>query len=136
MDEGLLLFDRTEHAFAIVEDPDQRSRDPERFVWRSRLRKGTLLASPTTGKYSLRWGETLTLQSRTAKDNRSMELSELVQFDHRLLAMCDYTGLIFKVCYTAPLPGRCQAAARPLPGRCQAAVRLLPGRCQAAATAG
>ena len=26
-----------------------------------------------------------------------MELSELVWFRHRLLAMCDYTGLIFKI---------------------------------------
>ena len=35
--------------------------------------------------------------THTATKNRSMELSELVWFRHRLLAMCDYTGLIFKI---------------------------------------
>ena len=29
--------------------------------------------------------------------NRSMELSELVRYNHLLLAMCDITGLVFKI---------------------------------------
>mmetsp|Transcript_42531 Transcript_42531/g.99780 ORF Transcript_42531/g.99780 Transcript_42531/m.99780 type:complete len:329 (+) Transcript_42531:3-989(+) len=96
MDEGLLLFDRDEHSFAIVSDMDRSSRDPERFVWRSLLRRGTLLQM-RNGRYRIRWGDELLLQSNTAKHNRSMELSELVLFGHKLLAMCDYTGLIFKI---------------------------------------
>lgn len=95
LDEGLLLFDREEYPFAIVSDLDRESRDPERFVWRSYLRLGTLQRRGS--RFRIQWGETLQLQSNTAKHNRSMELSELVLFGHRLLAMCDYTGLIFKI---------------------------------------
>jgi len=35
-----------------------------------------------------------------------MELSELVRFEDRLLAMCDYTGLIFKIDTYDPPPGK------------------------------
>jgi len=34
-----------------------------------------------------------------------MELSELVRFEDRLLAMCDYTGLVFKIDTVNPKPG-------------------------------
>lgn len=95
MDEGSLLFDRPEHSFAIVSDLDRESRDPQRFVWRSYLRLATLRRRGS--RYEIRWGEELQLQTNTAKHNRSLELSELVMFERRLLAMCDYTGLIFKI---------------------------------------
>ena len=47
--------------------------------------------------FTIDWKTTHKLESKTATKNRSMELSELVQFDHLLLAVCDITGLVHKV---------------------------------------
>jgi hypothetical protein len=38
-------------------------------------------------------------QTTSSRDNRSMELSELIKFKHFLLAVCDYTGLVFRIAY-------------------------------------
>ncbi|GBG34313.1 Soluble calcium-activated nucleotidase 1 [Hondaea fermentalgiana] len=109
MDAGMLLFDGREFEFSMVSDLDINSRDPEDFIWRSYLRKGRLLAHTNAqdGRklYRVEWGRTLTLESETAKRNRSMELSELVQFGDRVLAMCDATGLIFKLDTVNPPEG-------------------------------
>lgn len=37
------------------------------------------------------------LQASTARNGRSMELSELLRYRHLLLAFCDYTGLVWKI---------------------------------------
>jgi soluble calcium-activated nucleotidase 1 len=129
VDPGVVLFEGQPLEFAMVSDLDLRSRDPERFVWRSFLRRGRLVgvrgpeperepgeggvpsdeASCSRGEarrlYRVEWGRTHVLETETAKANRSMELSELVRFEDRLLAMCDYTGLIFKVNTADPPPG-------------------------------
>lgn len=118
VDSGLLLFEggdleSGDFEFAMVSDLDLKSRDPQRFLWRSFMKKGTLVPAgphPRSGpradrRYRVEWGRTLTLESETAKRNRSMELSELVFFRDRLLAMCDYTGLIFKVSTAHPPEG-------------------------------
>ena len=111
MNEGLLRFDKNEFEFALVSDLDLKSRDPQRFRWFSYLKRGVLHRK--TGhrdgggsEYSVTWKETHTLETFTAKKNRSMELSELVQFNHRLLAMCDYTGLVFKIDMKSSKSGR------------------------------
>mmetsp|Transcript_92 Transcript_92/g.306 ORF Transcript_92/g.306 Transcript_92/m.306 type:complete len:368 (+) Transcript_92:224-1327(+) len=107
VNDGLLLFDGREFEFSMVSDLDIHSRDPQEFLWRSYLRKGVLRAHDDGDglkKYSIEWGRTLTLESETAKRNRSMELSELVQFGDRILAMCDATGLIFKLDTVDPPP--------------------------------
>ena len=56
----------------------------------------TELNSPTL-QYRVEWDGETVLHSRTAMRNRSMEFSELVRYDHLLLAVCDVTGLVFKI---------------------------------------
>jgi hypothetical protein len=81
------------HQFAIVADLDINSRDPQSLIWRSLLTKG-ILTKLDTGNYTIQWQETTILNSSTATNNRSMELSELVKWQDNLLAFCDYTGMV------------------------------------------
>lgn len=95
-----------EYPFALVADLDIESRCPSEFKWQSYLQSGVLRWN--AGRYTVELGERTTLYSHTATKNRSMELSELVTYRHRLFAMCDYTGLIFKArpfmgCLLSPL---------------------------------
>ncbi|CAK9062538.1 Soluble calcium-activated nucleotidase 1 (SCAN-1) (Apyrase homolog), partial [Durusdinium trenchii] len=109
IDDGALRFEGEAFEFGMVSDLDLKSRDPSDFVWRSFLQKGVLesVTGPQGDKrYKLELRQRLILASETAKRNRSMELSELVQFEGRLLAMCDYTGLIFKVDTAHPPAGQ------------------------------
>lgn len=94
-----MLFDRRSHKFAIVADLDQNSRHPDKFSWISYYREGTLDLQ-VNGSYAVDWTAQHTLESRIAYKNRSMELSELVQFGHVLLGFCDITGLVFKLTVT------------------------------------
>jgi|EP00945_MAST-04E_sp_MAST-4E-sp1_P006020 soluble calcium-activated nucleotidase 1 len=97
VDTGSLLFDRTKHRVAIVTDLDEKSRDPNKFLWRSYMKQGTLIKI-SQGAYAMEWDkEVRALVSKTATSNRSMELSALVRYQHWLLGMCDYTGLVFKI---------------------------------------
>lgn len=52
-----------------------------------------------TDDFYVEWGEELKLQTSSSRENRSMELSELVKFKHYLLSVCDYTGLVFRIAY-------------------------------------
>jgi len=105
-----LLFMAEEYPFGIVTDLDHDSRDPQEFLWRSYLKTGALVRvggnSGVNGAaghdeaddlFEVRWDDVVTLESRTAMKNRSMELSELVRYRHLLLGVCDITGLIFKI---------------------------------------
>jgi soluble calcium-activated nucleotidase 1 len=51
-----------------------------------------------SNKYSVSWdnGDTL-LTSRLSEDGRAMELSELVYYNHKLLAVDDRTGVIMAI---------------------------------------
>eukprot|EP00658_Telonema_sp_P-2_P082898 TRINITY_DN8848_c0_g1_i3.p2 TRINITY_DN8848_c0_g1~~TRINITY_DN8848_c0_g1_i3.p2 ORF type:complete len:261 (-),score=70.99 TRINITY_DN8848_c0_g1_i3:50-832(-) len=96
---GMLSFITDKYEFALVTDLDKRSRDPSSFTWQAYLKKGVLKRTSNTidSNFTVVWGETLTLQTHTSTKNRSMELSELVRFNRNLFAMCDMTGIIFKV---------------------------------------
>ena len=89
--------------FALVSDLDKDSRDSQQFVWRSYFKQGTLVRVPLlkrtslTDQFRIEWGNETILESKTSYCNRSMELSELVQYKHLLLTMCDITGLVFKI---------------------------------------
>jgi soluble calcium-activated nucleotidase 1 len=97
VDTGSLLFDRNRHTIAMVTDLDLHSRDPEKFLWRSFMKKATLV-KVRPDRYRLEWDkEVKVLKSKTATSNRSMELSALLRYRHWLFGMCDYTGLIFKI---------------------------------------
>lgn len=107
-----MLFDSERLEIALVTDMDHKSRDPNEFIWRSYLKKGALVRRQhksdllsssslsdlkSTLPFFIEWGDTKVLNSRTAMRNRSMEFSELVRYDHLLLAVCDITGLVFKI---------------------------------------
>ena len=66
-------------------------------MWKSYFKRGTLIRNKHTGNYTVKWGEVTLLKSHTATKNRSMELSELVKYRNLLLAICDYTGMAYKV---------------------------------------
>lgn len=74
--------------------------------WISFLRRGVLrIVKGATGSegrakyptYAVEFLETRVLQTQSATRGRSMELSELVRFRHLVLAVCDITGLVWKV---------------------------------------
>jgi soluble calcium-activated nucleotidase 1 len=91
-----MIFTRTSHRFAIVADLDVFSRDKKKFKWISYYKEGTLDLQ-SNSSYTVAWGAQHTLESHIAYKNRSMELSELVQYGHVLLGFCDITGLVFKL---------------------------------------
>jgi len=83
---------------AIVADPDKRSKNEEKGHWQSKLRKGTLTRDPNTGNYSILWDDEETiLESKYSEAGRSMELSELVNFNHKLLTVDDRTGIVYSI---------------------------------------
>ena len=97
VDSAKLIFQADSHRFAMVTDMDIKSRDPNKFLWKSLFKSGSLVRV-SEDKYNIQWDEDVqTLTSRTATKNRSMELSALVRYRHWLLAFCDYTGLVFKI---------------------------------------
>jgi soluble calcium-activated nucleotidase 1 len=98
-----LLFNLPRLDFAIVTDLDKASRDPHKFLWRSHFKRGALVRTADNNNnnnnnfFEIEWSNQTVLESKFAFGNRSMELSELVRYDHLLLAMCDITGLVFKI---------------------------------------
>ncbi len=105
-----------EFPFALITDLDHSSRHPSKLQWHSVMKSG-VLSRTSTGSYTVRsvparaalhlyqikfndifrWTNEVSLKSRIAVDNRSMELSEIVKFGDKLLAMCDKTGIIFEI---------------------------------------
>lgn len=95
-----LTYIEGEYAFSIVADLDLQSRDPEKFLWRSYLKKGRVLrvsGRMERDRFTIAFDEELELKSHTATRNRSMELSELVLYDRLLIAFCDYSGIAYKI---------------------------------------
>ncbi|KJE88946.1 hypothetical protein CAOG_08418 [Capsaspora owczarzaki ATCC 30864] len=83
----------------MVADLDQASRSPDDEEWHSFLVRGYLVFHSDTNKYSVEIDPkpAARLTSRYAEKGRGMELSELVAFHGRLLAMDDRTGIIFEL---------------------------------------
>ena len=116
-DRSLLVYEETEFPFGMVADLDRGSRHPDKLEWRSYLKRGVLRREPSASasasagagsesghppsreqaNFTLEWVETVALFSKTARSNRSMELSELVRYNHLLLAICDITGIVWKI---------------------------------------
>lgn len=95
-----LTFIEADYSFGLVADLDLGSRDPQEFIWRSYLKKGRVVRlnhRDERDRFTLEWDEELELRSSTATRNRSMELSELVQYKRLLLAFCDYSGIAYKI---------------------------------------
>jgi len=86
----------TIYQIAIVADKDKSSKNSKGF-WESILKKGTLTRDILTGRYSVKWGEEISLSSKLSEDGRAMELSELIWFNDKLLAPDDRTGVVFSI---------------------------------------
>lgn len=101
----------------MVTDMDEHSWSAQHNAWISVLQRGLLRRQPH-GAFTIecaartarprpivpaltlpghRWTSATVLRSHTATNNRSMELSALVRYRRLLLALCDRTGLVFKV---------------------------------------
>jgi len=93
-----LFYNASRMEFALASDLDRESRDPQKFLWRSVFKRGTLINDPDTG-FRIEWWREQMLETSSSRDNRSMELSELIKFRHFLLGVCDYTGLVFRIAY-------------------------------------
>lgn len=100
VDPRRLLYQARELEFALVSDLDKASRDPKRFSWHSLVQHGVLRFDPAGaegGRWWVEWRGVDRLESKIAVKNRSLELSEVVRFNGELLAVCDVTGLVYRI---------------------------------------
>jgi soluble calcium-activated nucleotidase 1 len=100
IDSSSMLYYESEYPFALASDLDTKSRNPDKFEWKSYLKRGSIVRASTHPEtFTVRWDKALdrTLISDISRKNRSMELSELVSYNHLLLGMCDYTGIVYKI---------------------------------------
>lgn len=74
--------------------------------WRSYMKKGNLVYIPSKGKLKIFWdaGDPIPLDSSFSLKDRSMELSELVTFNGKLLTFDDRTGLVYELIDNKLLP--------------------------------
>lgn len=97
LDIGLLEFDAEWYSLALASDLDALSKSLSKsHTWYSVLLQAQLRRT-ADNRFSVEWGEQSTVETHTAANDRSMELSELVQYSGRLLAMCDRTGILYKI---------------------------------------
>ncbi|TRY69025.1 hypothetical protein TCAL_03817 [Tigriopus californicus] len=87
-----------QYQIAVIADPDEASKDPDKsHSWRSYLKTGLLTYE--TGQSHLLWDASPPIEIRSGMSNggRGMELSELIVFDGKLLTIDDRTGVIYQM---------------------------------------
>lgn len=72
-------------------------RHDDGWTWRSFLRRGRLEWDAATETFRVVWGDVRVLHANTGRNGRGMELSEIVKFRHLVFALCDITGIVWKV---------------------------------------
>lgn len=87
------------YRIAIISDLDTDSKDKQKnYTWISYFRKGYLTIEPVKKYVSIEWDpDIITLKSTLSEAGRGMELSELVIFNGKLLAVDDRTGVIYEI---------------------------------------
>ena len=90
---------------AIVSDLDKKSRveDDKKGLWKSVMKKGQLKRDGKGG-YSISWTEDVELFTKISEAGRGMELSALVEYNRRLYAFDDRTGLAFEIVGSKAIP--------------------------------
>ena len=90
---------------AIVSDLDKKSKvtDDKKGLWKSIMKKGQLKRN-NNGGYSISWTEDVELRTKISEAGRGMELSALVEYNHRLYAFDDRTGLVFDIRGSMAIP--------------------------------
>ena len=88
-----------EVSFSLVSDLDHDSRDLNiPFMWRSVLKRGTLIPLENSSNYTIRFEtDSVLLSSRTATKNRSMELSAAIKYRNKTFVFCDATGSVMRL---------------------------------------
>eukprot|EP01104_Vermistella_antarctica_P010442 TRINITY_DN2793_c0_g1_i1.p1 TRINITY_DN2793_c0_g1~~TRINITY_DN2793_c0_g1_i1.p1 ORF type:complete len:410 (+),score=101.36 TRINITY_DN2793_c0_g1_i1:90-1232(+) len=85
----------TSYKIGIIADMDQDSKVAE-GLWKSVFKEGTLHRDHR-GQYSITWDAKHDVTTKLNEKGRGMELSELTNFNDRLLAYDDRTGLVFEL---------------------------------------
>jgi soluble calcium-activated nucleotidase 1 len=89
------------YRIGIISDLDTASKNEDNgeVSWISHYQRGWLQWNPATHKVSVTWdpGAPIILKSSMAQGGRGMELSELVVYDGKLLALDDRTGVIYEI---------------------------------------
>jgi soluble calcium-activated nucleotidase 1 len=119
VDRTLLTFAESEYPFYLVADMDLKSRDPQKFLWRSYLKYGRIRRKNSKNErpaFEVDFLKEDVLHSHTATKNRSMELSELVVFNRLTLAFCDFSGIVYKIGLNDPRPNYVNGAGEDEPG--------------------
>ena len=90
---------------AIVSDLDKKSRieDDKKGQWKSVMKKGQLKRDGKGG-YTISWTEDVELRTKVSEAGRGMELSALVEYNRRLYAFDDRTGLVFEIRGSKAIP--------------------------------
>ena len=90
---------------AIVSDLDKKSRieDDKKGQWKSIMKKGQLKRDGKGG-YTISWTEDVELRTKVSEAGRGMELSALVEYNRRLYAFDDRTGLVFEIRRSKAIP--------------------------------
>lgn len=92
--DDTLLYKREVHQIVFVADPDVHSRvTSSPYLWKTTVLRATL-KEVGEDNFVFEENTSLSLQTDVNRRGRSLELSEVVRFQHMLLAMCDYTGLV------------------------------------------
>jgi len=102
VDPGRLLYQTTALEFALVSDLDKASKNADGKSWHAWLQRGILYFEPTPGSsgdgnWRLEWLGVDRLKSKFAAKGRGLELSELVRFNGDMFAVCDTSGIVYKV---------------------------------------
>ncbi|VDN86092.1 unnamed protein product [Brugia pahangi] len=98
--EVLLADGSHQFRIMVVTDLDKSSKHPtEENQWQSFIEFGILTVNKDYTEASLQWNsnEQISLYSTIAGGGRSMELSDLVVFDGKLLSIDDRTGIIYRI---------------------------------------
>ncbi|VIO99677.1 MGC52693 protein, putative [Brugia malayi] len=98
--EVLLADGSHQFRIMVVTDLDKSSKHPtEENQWQSFIEFGILTVNKDYTEASLKWNsnEQISLYSTIAGGGRSMELSDLVVFDGKLLSIDDRTGIIYRI---------------------------------------
>eukprot|EP00002_Diphylleia_rotans_P001396 TRINITY_DN1078_c0_g1_i2.p1 TRINITY_DN1078_c0_g1~~TRINITY_DN1078_c0_g1_i2.p1 ORF type:complete len:260 (+),score=61.12 TRINITY_DN1078_c0_g1_i2:53-832(+) len=87
--------------FAIIADKDKKAKDEQ--GWTSHFRTG-VISRFSDGTYKVEWESQVKINSQFNEAGRGMELSELVNFNGRLLSFDDRTGIVFEIIGSDAVP--------------------------------
>eukprot|EP00002_Diphylleia_rotans_P040221 TRINITY_DN9489_c0_g1_i1.p1 TRINITY_DN9489_c0_g1~~TRINITY_DN9489_c0_g1_i1.p1 ORF type:complete len:358 (+),score=57.85 TRINITY_DN9489_c0_g1_i1:157-1230(+) len=95
------ILDSGSFRFAIIADKDHLSQTDD--GWGSVLRSG-VLKRVSENSYTVDWESQIKLTTQFNEGGRGLELSELINFNGRLLSFDDRTGIVFEIIGSDVIP--------------------------------